>query len=596
MEYQLIKSNISLDQELSAAERVLTNRGISLEDIKHYLNTTDDDLLEPELIANIKNGAEMLIKHIAANDKIFIQVDADCDGFTSAAILINYLNCLFPNFTQTKVSYRLHDGKTHGIIVDTIPSDVKLVIAPDSSSNQYEEHKKLKEQGIDVLVLDHHQAEKVSTFACVINNQLCNYPTKSLSGAGMVYKFCSYIDKMANCNYADLFLDLASLGNIADMMDLRDFETKHIVQKGLAQIRNPFFKQMIEKQSFVLKDTPTAMGVAFYVAPFINATVRVGTAEENLTLFESMLDYRAYELIPSTKRGEKGQTEMRVTQACRNCTNIKNRQTKICAETQELIETLIQEKDLLKNKILIVQLDTFEINKNLTGLIANQLMAKYQRPVLVLNKVVHTNKGLNENNLPLCLSTITWEGSGRGCDKSKLTDFKKFLKDSNLVELAEGHPNAFGAIISNDKIEEFIEYSNKKLIDFNFSPCYKVDFIYNNSDFNKNDIIEIADLNSLWGQGIEEPLVVIEDIKINKDNITLMSADKNPTLKINLTNGTSLIKFKASQEEYDNLCSEYGCLTINAIGRCEKNVWRDMISPQLIVEDYEIIKEQKYYF
>ena len=47
---------------------------------------------------------------------------------------------------------------------------------------------------------------------------------------------------MANCNYADLFLDLASLGNIADMMDLRDFETKHIVQKGLAQIRNPFFK------------------------------------------------------------------------------------------------------------------------------------------------------------------------------------------------------------------------------------------------------------------------------------------------------------------------------------------------------------------
>lgn len=123
----------------------------------------------------------------------------------------------------------MHNGKTHGIITDTIPKDVKLVIAPDSSSNQYEEHKKLKEQGIDVLVLDHHQAEKVSTFACVINNQLCDYPTKSLSGAGMVYKFCSYIDKMADCNYADLFLDLASLGNIADMMDLRDFETKHIV-------------------------------------------------------------------------------------------------------------------------------------------------------------------------------------------------------------------------------------------------------------------------------------------------------------------------------------------------------------------------------
>ena len=46
------------------------------------------------------------------------------------------------------------------------------------------------------MVIDHHEAEKISEFACVINNQLCDYPTKSLSGVGMVYKFCSYIDEM----------------------------------------------------------------------------------------------------------------------------------------------------------------------------------------------------------------------------------------------------------------------------------------------------------------------------------------------------------------------------------------------------------------
>ena len=75
----------------------------------------------------------MLIKHIAQNDNVLIQVDSDCDGYTSSATLINYLNCLFPGFVQNNVSYRIHTGKQHGIILETIPDDVKLVIAPDSS-------------------------------------------------------------------------------------------------------------------------------------------------------------------------------------------------------------------------------------------------------------------------------------------------------------------------------------------------------------------------------------------------------------------------------------------------------------------------------
>ena len=58
-------------------------------------------------------------------------------------------------------------------------------------------------KNIDVLVIDHHKAEQYSPDACVINNQLCDYPTKSLSGVGMVYKFCSYIDTLLNTNYAN---------------------------------------------------------------------------------------------------------------------------------------------------------------------------------------------------------------------------------------------------------------------------------------------------------------------------------------------------------------------------------------------------------
>ena len=578
MEYQLIVPGIP-HQNLSAVEAVLANRGIMPENVEHYLHTTDADIYPPTLFPTIQDGARMLVRHISQNDKVLIQVDSDCDGYTSAAALINYLNCLFPGFVQNNIYYRIHTGKQHGIILDTIPDDVKLVICPDSSSNDYEEHAQLAMRGIDVLVIDHHEADAISENACVINNQLCDYPTKSLSGVGVVYKFCSYMDDLLNVDYADQFLDLVALGMVADMMDLRDYETRHLITRGLENIRNPYFKGMVDKQSYSLKDGISPIGVAFYIAPYVNATIRMGTQEEKLILFESMLDYRGYELIPSTKRGCKGQQETRVEQACRNCTNIKNRQTKARDAALETIERIIEEKKLLDNKILAIKLDTFAADKNLTGLIANQLMAKYQRPVLLLNK---TEDG--------------WEGSGRGYDKSKFDNLREFLKESELVMYAEGHANALGVGITDEDFSTFINYSNQALANFDFTPCYKVDFIFYGDDFRGSDIVEIAELKSLWGQGVEEPFVAIEHINIHNGNVTLMSPDKSPTLKITLPNGTSLIKFKSSQEEYEKLHSETGCITINVVGKCERNIWNGIVSPQIIIEDYEIVGEQKYYF
>lgn len=578
MEYQLFASRIP-PRELSAVEQVLFNRGIDPENVEHYLNTTDEDILNPQLIMNVAEGAKVLVKHIAQGDKVLVQIDSDCDGYTSAAALINYLNRLFPGFVQSNVYYRIHTGKQHGILLETIPDDVKLVIAPDSSSNDYEEHQQLKSRGVDVLVIDHHEADKISENAVIINNQLCDYPTKSLSGVGMVYKFCSYMDELLNIDYADDYLDLVALGMVADMMDLRDFETRHLITRGLENIRNPYFKGMVDKQAYSLKGEITPIGVAFYIAPYVNATIRMGTQEEKLMLFESMLDYRGYELIPSTKRGCKGQQETRVEQACRNCTNIKNRQTKARDAALENIERIIKEKNLLENKILVVKLDTFAADRNLTGLIANQLMAKYQRPVLLLNK---TADG--------------WEGSGRGYDKSKFDNLREFLKESDLVMYAEGHANALGVGITDEAFKTFIEYSNRELAEFDFTPCYKVDFIFNGADFRGKDIVEIAELKSLWGQGVDEPFVAIEHINVYAGNVVLMSPDKSPTLKITLPNGTSLIKFKSSQEEYEKLCSETGCITINVVGKCERNVWNGTVTPQIIIEDYEIVGEQKYYF
>ena len=579
MNYQLIAERIP---GASPIEQVLLNRGIQAQDIQHYLNTTDEDILDPSSIDRIEEGAKMLVKHVSQEHKVFLQVDSDCDGFTSAALLLNYLNSLFPGFTQNNIVYRLHEGKQHGLILETIPEDVGLVIAPDSSSNDYEVHEALAARGIDVLVIDHHEAESISKYACVINNQLCDYPTKSLSGVGMVYKFCCYIDKLLGRNNAEQFIDLVALGIIADVMPLRDFETKHLIKLGLQQIINPYFRGMTIKNEYSLGSEITPFGVAFYIAPYINAATRCGSQEEKLILFESMLDFKAHEMIPSTKRGFKGTFETRVEQACRNCTNIKNRQNKARDASLKIIEQIIEQEGLLKNQIILIKLDSeHSIDRNLTGLVATKIANEYQKPTLVLNETVQED------------GTILWAGSGRIFSQSNFTTFRKFLDESGFFEYATGHEGAFGAAIADSAIEPFLKYSNDFLADFDFTPKYNVDLIYDASILKGEDIMSIANYDGLWGQGVEEPFILIKNLRITKDNIQLL---KETTLKITAPGDFSLIKFGSSKEEYDSLYSDLGYVSIDVIGHFQKNVWNGNISPQVLIEDFEIINRTVYYF
>lgn len=394
------------------------------------------------------------------------------------------------------------------------------------------------------------------------------------------------MDSICGTAYADDYLDIVATGLVGDMMDIRDFETHYLIQQGLqrSSLRNPFIKGMADKNVYQLgKGDLTPIGVAFYIVPLVNAITRVGTQDEKQILFESMLEWKAYDLIPSTKRGCKGQEETRLEQALRVCTNVKNRQTRTRDAEVECIENIIQENNLLEHKVLAIKLDNMSIDRGITGLIANELMSKYKRPVVLLSKTEH--EGLE-----------AWEGSARGYEKSKMKDFRQFVKESNLVFLAEGHANAFGFGIYDKDFESFISWSDKQLKDIEFSPSYKVDFIYSMSDINSKDILDLGDAKNLWGQNIDEPLIAVENVAVTNDMIGLMSRDKNPTLKIQLPNGVTCIKFKSSEEELDNLSSELGCVSINLIGKPEVNRYFGSVTPQIIITDYEIISRQKYYF
>jgi len=601
MRYKLIKD---MDTSLTPIQQILLNRGIKLSEMHHYLNTTDADIEDAEMLGeeSLKAAVAALASAINNNEKVLVLVDCDCDGYTSAAILINYLYDLFPSFVDNNLKYYLHEDKTHGLsdcmnyIED---NDFKVIIIPDAASNDYEYHKQLKAEGRTIIILDHHEAPHVSEDAITINNQLSNYSNKQLSGAGIVWQFCRYMDKLRGSHNADEYIDLAALGNCGDMMSLRSIETKHIITKGFRSenIKNPFIYGMAEKNSYSLGNKITPIGAAFYIVPFVNSMVRSGTLEEKELLFKSMLKNKAFEIILSNKRGHKlGETEKLIDQALRCATNVKSRQTRAQDAGMELVEKQIKENNMMEHKVLIFLLEPGQVDPNIAGLIANKIMAKYQRPVLMLTKV----KVLNQNmiltsNPPQPYYDTYYRGSARGYSKSGIENFKDICQETGLVEYAEGHQNAFGISILSSYIDKFIELTDKALKNLQSEPLYYVDYIFKGVDVQPNTILDIANLSDIWGQDMDESLICIENLKVVKENLTLMSPDKKPTLKITLPNKISLIKFGSSQEEYDKLLTD-GYIELNVVGKCNANEWMGNVTPQILIEDYEVIGQSKYNF
>ena len=571
--------------------QILFNRGIKdKEEQDRWMTASWKDINSPWEFGKekVKHAIKLINEYIWDNKEIWVLVDCDADGFTSAAIIINYIDKVYEDTEikiKDKIHYILHTGKQHGLedSFDQFP-DNSLIILPDSSTNDIEQMQNLLDRGCSIVCMDHHEADNYledNDNLVIINNQICNYPNKDMSAAGVVWQVCRAWDKIFNLDYANNFIDLAALGNLSDMMSYKSIETKAIIDLGLRNIKNPFFYYMCEKNKFSIDKMGgiNYMSIAFYVTPFINAIVRSGTMEEKDLVFKSFLHFYAFEKIESGKRGHKGELVPRVEEAVRIAANVKARQTKLQDAAMDLLEQRIQSEQLTENGIIICCCEPGEVEKSLAGLVANKIQAKYQHPCLVLTR----SKGKDDKE-------YYYRGSARNYSMSEIEDMRQLCENTGDVEYAQGHSSAFGISIPESKLDDFIKKTNSIYSEAAQEPVYWVDFEWFNKDIDPQTIISIADAKDYWGQEVQEPYIAIREIPLNW--IQLLSPDKHPTLKIHLENGVDIMKFKSSQEEYEQFIAPNTYLT--AVCRCAKNEWNGKITAQLIIEDYYL--EEKWVF
>lgn len=577
MNYKLIKN--SLNDINNPQKTILLNRGVK--NWQQYLNLNKNCIHDYYLLDNIKKAVDCFVSHINSGTRIHIIVDSDVDGYTSASMLYRYIKYID---SSVNVTYSLHTKKQHGLSNDVVvPDDCNLLIIPDAGSNDTEQCKALSDKGIDIIILDHHICDKENPYAIIVNNQACEYPNKNFCGAGIVYKFLKAVDDELWDNYADQMLDIVALGNISDVMDMRECETRFLVDEGLLQIRSKLFKALIAKQSYSMKDIVNITSVQFYITPILNALIRVGSEEDKELLFRAFIE--TDEVFKYKKRGEENEIDETIyDRVARLCYNAKNRQGKEVEKGVNTIDEIIKKSNLDNNKIMFINVSDV-LSETLTGLVAIKVADKYNKPCLLLRR-----QKPRENE------ELYYGGSCRNFDNSPIDSLKDFLTSIGTFEFVQGHDNAAGVSILRDNVKSTIELCNKKLENVDFTRCYNVDFDISSDDLSIAFIKSIDEMKDIFGQGIKEPLVHISNIPVLSEEMFVMGKSLN-TWKVINNEGYAFVNFGVDVES-DQLLLKRNCLSdeeldygvymgeIDVVGTVSINNYNGILTPQIIVKDY----------
>lgn len=530
-----------------------------LDYLKHNVDNLDDYLAFNSEVFIIDNPmfdrCINKLKEILRCDNIGVLPDPDADGYSSTAVL--------GGVYQFKEVYHRED-KVHGLdneIVDTIiKSGVDYVLLPDSSTNDLELCKKLNGNGITTIILDHHQTdiqleieeyEKESDKYFIINNQFGGL-NKNLTGVGVCFLAMTKIVEGGINNLSHL----VSIGQVGDASDISDLQIRRLVYGGL-QNGNELLNQF---------DIESASDLSYSIIPIINAVLRVGSIDDKKLLLDVLNGKFDNQTEIVMKRKKDRKTGKRPSVAIElpsvkvkidELAKLKNIQKKSVNKMAEYIEDSLIENDNIGLSIV----DKVEY-RSTTGLVATQMVEKYNKPFLYL---------VDDGDF--------YSGSARS-DSEYIKDFREWCHNSGKVELAQGHPNAFGFSISKDNLNSFIE-ETKNIT--NNDEGLEVDFLFDNY-VDSYLINDIADNQSDFGGRVRNPIIGIESLEVGKNSFNQMG--KVVTF---YSDGVEFIWYQAPLNFINDIQYGFGdTVRIDLIGKSMVNEWRGSRKGRFSIDKMEL--------
>ena len=449
---------------------LLNSRGITEpEDVAQFLDS-EVELSDPFLIRDMDKAVQRIHKAIDNFEKITVYGDYDADGVTATALLYLYLEATGANVTYY-IPSRMEEGYgLHMSAIDNLAQQgVNLIITVDNGINSVKEAEYINSKGIDLVITDHHQpGDTLPDAVAVVNPHRADdtSPFKYLAGVGVAFKLAAALEG-GDCDsvLAD-FADIAAIGTIADIVPLKG-ENRSLVVAGVNAINSSprtGIAALRKVTGYQNKDF-TSTGVAFAIAPRINAAGRIESAATALKLLLCEDEIDAQMLANQLD----GFNVMR-----------QDIESDIVEEAVRRIES---DENLKYSRVIVVDGDNW--HAGVIGIVASKLVERYGKPAMVIAK-----DGSGES-----------KGSCRSIDGFSLFDALSSVSDS-LVRFG-GHTLAAGFTVRDDEIDSFREkinqYAEKQAM---FYPVLHLDCKLNPATI---DIDLIDTISQLEPFGAENP-------------------------------------------------------------------------------------------
>lgn len=493
-DFKGIAGKYGIDQVIA---RIIRNRDICDDAaIDMYLNGDINDMHNPESMKDAVLSVDIITQKIKDKCKIRIIGDYDIDGICSIYILYKGLMAAGADVDYV-VPHRINDGYgiNEHLIDNAINEGIDTIITCDNGIAAYNQVKYAKENGLTVIVTDHHDVPfdevngvkeyRVPPADAVVNpkQEDCQYPFKLLCGAGVAYKLISLIYERLRLDTKDMeeyreFMAIATVGDIVDLID----ENRVVVKYGLKHIAhtvNTGLKALVEECGVDINNI-SSYHIGFVIGPCLNASGRLDTARKAIELM----------LCKNTEEAHNMAREL--------ITLNTERKQMTEDETAKAIE-LVEKNDMLKDRVLVIYLP--DCHESIAGIIAGRIKERYYRPTFVITNAEEGAKG-----------------SGRSIEGYNM--YEEINKCKNVLTKYGGHPMAAGLSLETADIDVFRKMlnDNATLDDSDLIPKTWID-VPMPVGYASMGLVGQLKLLEPFGKGNEKPVFADRDLYVKTASI-----------------------------------------------------------------------------
>lgn len=493
---------LAMSQRLGLPEivgRVLAARGVTPDEADLFLSPTLKALLpDPSHLRDMDRAVERLVQALKEDETIAVFGDYDVDGATSSALLMRFLRAAGAD----PVLY-IPDRMTEGYgpnapaLLGLRERGVTVAITVDCGITAFEPLQAAAEAGLDVIVVDHHEAEpRLPTAAAVINPKRLDdaSPHKHMAAVGVAFLLVVAVNRAlramgwfgphrAEPNLMD-WLDIVALGTVCDVVPLTGVNRALVTQglKVMAKRGNPGISALSDVAG--VKERPDAYHLGYVLGPRVNAGGRVGQSDLGSRLLWTDSAEEATALALRLHEYNLDRQEI---------------------EAAVLFEAIEQAESCADDGSPLILVSGENWHPGVIGIVASRLKERYARPACV----VALDGGLAK-------------GSGRSVAGLDLGRAVIAAREAGLLEAGGGHAMAAGFSLKPEKLPEFRAFLAERLriqLDGgDLSPTLEVDGAVALSGVTP-DLLALIERVGPFGAGNEQPRFVIPNVRVGKADV-----------------------------------------------------------------------------